>query len=459
MKKIKRCIAVVILGMLVFVPANVVQAEDFASNENYWLNKCSTTQSSASDKTACEQFRQYYEEKRSNLNNELSSLSKQIANIESNINEIESVVKNLNSKLDYYNKSIEINEANIRTIATQIEELDTSIAKKQKEIDKRNDLIKDRMLAEQATIGTNIDVEIIMGASDLVDMIRKVNGLQKITESDQNEISTIQEEKKKLDLEKSEQKRLKEEAELKKQENEKNKEAIEILKSEQEKLLASYQQQEADLAEKVRSVKVDISTLSSNIIAINPDNVDFSSNNGFIMPVQSGYISAGTWYYPGGGAHLGMDKATSIGTPVYAPADGIILYANNPVSSNSGYLGNWSGYPQGGGNTIHMLTQVNGTTYAISFFHLSQEGFAVRAGARVSGGQRIALTGNSGNSSGPHCHIELINLGSMSVSAAISQFQRTADFAWGNGWGSAAVYNACGAKGTPCRVRPETVFH
>ena len=150
--------------------------------------------------------------------------------------------------------------------------------------------------------------------------------------------------------------------------------------------------------------------------------------------------------------------AAPIGTPIVAPASGIILYANNPVSSNSGYLGNWSGYPAGGGNTIHMLTQVGKTTYAISFFHMSQEGFAVSAGTQVKKGQTLGLTGNSGNTSGPHCHIEVINLGNMSVSSAISQFRSSADFAWGCGWGNGALSRTCGASGAPCRERPENIF-
>ena len=94
----------------------------------------------------------------------------------------------------------------------------------------------------------------------------------------------------------------------------------------------------------------------------------------------------------------------------------------------------------------------------MSFFHLSQNGFAVSAGSQVSVGQTMALTGNSGNTSGPHCHIEVINLGSMSVSEAVSRFQSTADFSWGNGWGSSAVNNNCSVKAAPCRIRPETIF-
>lgn len=105
-----------------------------------------------------------------------------------------------------------------------------------------------------------------------------------------------------------------------------------------------------------------------------------------------------------------------------------------------------------------MLCNVNGTLYAISFAHLAREGMTVSAGQTVSQGQVIAATGNSGNSSGPHCHIEVYNLGNMSVEQAVQRFASSADFAWGTGWNSTAT--SCEATGgsTPCRERPEKFF-
>lgn len=173
------------------------------------------------------------------------------------------------------------------------------------------------------------------------------------------------------------------------------------------------------------------------------------SVSGFIHPVQGGSKSAGTWAYPGGGMHLGLDWAAPIGTTVVAPASGVILYAAAPVGSNSGYLGNWSGYPYGGGNTIEMLCNVNDTLYAVSFCHLSQTIY-VSAGQSVSQGQAIALSGNSGNSSGPHTHVEVYNLGSMSVSDAVARFSAGADFAWGTGWSGTGTSCEAG-KAAPCR--------
>ena len=85
--------------------------------------------------------------------------------------------------------------------------------------------------------------------------------------------------------------------------------------------------------------------------------------------IENGTISAGTWTYPDGGMHLGLDIAASMFSEVKAPANGIILYADAPVDSDNGYLQNWCGWPAGGGNTICMICAVDEKLYGVSFAH------------------------------------------------------------------------------------------
>lgn len=465
MKKKIASIVIVALLTMFFIPYKDLHAEDFAGNEEYWLNRCSVPQETNASAQQCALFKEYYAEKSDQLSNQVGEIDKKIAAISKNVDEISGAVKKIQGIIENLNKNIKINEENIRHIDGQITKLNTEIKQKEEDIKKRNKIITDRMLAEQGTLGTNIDVEIIMGSNDLVDMIRKVDGLQRITDSDQVEIEKIVKDKEKLDLQKSEKSRLKADVEDKKAANEKRKKENEKAEKEKKELLNNYLKQEAELNEKARSVKVDRASIQNNIISINTSvagDLNFNGNGSLRMPVQGGTPSAGVWYYPGGGVHLGLDIAAPIGTRIVAPADGIILYANNPAGTNSGFIGNLygpsAGYPAGGGNTIHMLTQVDGTTYGLSFFHMSQEGFAVSAGQQVKAGQALGLTGNSGNTTGPHCHMEVINLGKMSIANAISTFQSNADFAWGTGWGNDALNYTCDVKGPPCRENPAKVY-
>lgn len=164
-----------------------------------------------------------------------------------------------------------------------------------------------------------------------------------------------------------------------------------------------------------------------------------------------GRLSAGTWAYPGGGVHLGADLALPMHTPLKAPASGIVLYADAPVQESIGYPGNWSGYPAGAGNSVLMLCQAADRVYAISFFHLSGS-IRVAAGATVEQNDIIALSGSSGNSTGPHVHIELIEL-AQSMEQAAAWFARTRDFSFGCGWQNPQALSPYGR-----RVRPELVF-
>lgn len=150
---------------------------------------------------------------------------------------------------------------------------------------------------------------------------------------------------------------------------------------------------------------------------------------------------------------MGMDFSTgsTTGIPVVAPANGIIIHTYQ--GCGYGALNNWCGIPAGGGNNVALLTRVNGVVYAMPFYHLSS--VAVSVGKRVNQGQVMGYSGSSGNSFGPHCHVEIIRVGSMTMTAALNQFNRTGDLTFGTGWNADAP-NACGSA--PCREKPENYW-
>jgi murein DD-endopeptidase MepM/ murein hydrolase activator NlpD len=86
--------------------------------------------------------------------------------------------------------------------------------------------------------------------------------------------------------------------------------------------------------------------------------------------------------------HLGIDLATPIGTEVLAAANGEVLKV---ITASTGY-----------GNHIIVA---HGTEYQTKYAQLSQ--MQVKVGEKVSQGQVIALSGNSGQSKGPHLHYEV----------------------------------------------------
>lgn len=456
MKRKSMMIALAI-GIACMLPrtSGVLHAEDFANNEQYYSNLCTQYNADSATTQVCNSYRDWLSERSAALQAQVDTMNNDIASIQNSIDAITETINTQQKIIDELAARIAQNEAEIQKIQAAITQLQLDIKQTEADIEKRDNQIKDRMVSEQVAIGTNVYVEFVMGAKDLVDMVRIADGIERITENDQDEIAALEDDKAKLNQQKEEQVRLKNDQEKAKQDNEANKKTAEEAKKYQEQLVAEYRKKEADLIQQMRSAADAQQAVESKIAKIG---ASYAQSDGWIRPVPGAYVSAHTWQYPGGGLHLGMDFAAGVGATIVAPIGGVIVYANNPVGSYSGYLGNWSGFPAGGGNTIHMVGTVNGTTYGISFFHMAQENFIAQAGTGVSQGEPLGGVGHSGNSTGPHCHVEIFNLGNISVDEAVARFASSgADFAWGNGWNSTAT--SCDSKGsTPCRVQPESIF-
>lgn len=106
----------------------------------------------------------------------------------------------------------------------------------------------------------------------------------------------------------------------------------------------------------------------------------------YVKPIYGGRFTSGfgeRW----GRMHKGVDWACPIGTTVYASSDGVVEFAG------------WTnGY---GYNVIIDHPDGRKTRYC----HLSET--LVTPGESVSQGEKIALSGNTGRSTGPHVHFEI----------------------------------------------------
>ena len=86
--------------------------------------------------------------------------------------------------------------------------------------------------------------------------------------------------------------------------------------------------------------------------------------------------------------HKGLDIAASVGTPIYAPASGVVVF---------------SGKKSGFGNFVMIAHSSHGIV--TSYGHNSEN--LVRVGQAVVRGEQIANVGNTGNSTGSHLHYEV----------------------------------------------------
>lgn len=126
-------------------------------------------------------------------------------------------------------------------------------------------------------------------------------------------------------------------------------------------------------------------------------------------------LNAGLWY-PSGGFHGAWDVGVWSGTPVFAARDARVVGARTGVPNRP------SG-PGGPSNWVLICADVNGKPATLYYQHLASA--KVKAGQQVKKGQKLGLSGNSGNSSGPHLHLSAQYLRAGQTCKNIGQ--RTAD--------------------------------
>lgn len=105
-----------------------------------------------------------------------------------------------------------------------------------------------------------------------------------------------------------------------------------------------------------------------------------------------GYFTSGfgTRHAPFGGKvkmHEGLDIANHPGTPIRATADGVVTFA----TTKAGY-----------GQTV-----ILDHGYGLQTWYAHTRKVLVKKGQKMRRGETIALLGNSGRSTGPHCHYEV----------------------------------------------------
>ena len=113
----------------------------------------------------------------------------------------------------------------------------------------------------------------------------------------------------------------------------------------------------------------------------------------WLAPMEHLRVSAffGILHAPTGRPHGGMDFAARTGTPVFAPADGVV------VASTSNYMGEdkWG----------ELIAIQHASGLRSLYAHLDKR--LVKEGEHVTAGQQIGTSGANGKVTGPHLHMEV----------------------------------------------------
>jgi len=146
-----------------------------------------------------------------------------------------------------------------------------------------------------------------------------------------------------------------------------------------------------DIDALTRKVKLELSSYEDIYDKVQENSVRIKSIP-TIRPINGGYLNAGFGYRIDpfdrvNRFHYGQDITVNTGTPIYAPADGVVKIAR--------YMG-------GFGKSLKID---HGFGYTTFYAHLSK--FNIERGKQIKRGDIIGYVGNTGRSTGSHLHYEV----------------------------------------------------
>ncbi|MBS5864368.1 MAG: peptidoglycan DD-metalloendopeptidase family protein [Clostridium sp.] len=357
----------------------------------------------------------------SSISSQKNELNQKIQETKDNLNEVNSQkeesqdkVNNLSSQIDSYESKINSLKSEIETKTNEVNELQKKLDELEAEREKNQSLLDERLVTLYES-GEVSYLDMLLSSTDLTDFISSYYMIETLTAADKELIQNLENDKKEIadtqekvnnslgEIEKNKTELESVQQELSKAKNEEQTKVdklteqshdlendIEEYEKKMKELDAKEKAQEAALQKKYEEAKKKAEQGNSSGSNSNSGSSSGGSvsSKGFIRPVKTGKITAGM-YYSSGKYHGAVDFGVSVGTPVYAAADGIVVTSTWGGSDSYGYYIKIKHY-----NGLYTL-----------YAHGSS--LVAKVGQEVKQGQLIMYSGNTGNSTGPHLHFEV----------------------------------------------------
>jgi len=218
---------------------------------------------------------QQLQNKQVNIQDERSQVKKNLTKAEKEIADLLIDLKELNKEIEQTNKALTANKKEMTKTKKDITKTEDEVASLEEAIEERFEILKERAVSYQSSGGSIGLLDVIFGSNDFNDLISRVTAVTKITESDQQLIDKIDEDKQKVEKKLTELEEM--EVELQgmqqlileqKEENEARKETLKKKEKQLKKKVKKLKMKDSDLASLEAQVSTDIESARTPVVAI-----------------------------------------------------------------------------------------------------------------------------------------------------------------------------------------------
>jgi murein DD-endopeptidase MepM/ murein hydrolase activator NlpD len=336
---------------------------------------------------------QLYADLTDKTSKEAQTLQKKIQTLTQNGKMLDVDIKKTKTKIDVANIAIQKLGMNIQASEDKVSHYQEVISTE----------VKNIQFKESASL-----IENILGKRNLSDVLIEVDNLRTLNQKLGEEIDSLRDEKKTLEVNKIQKEDTKKELTTLQAELSGKKKVVEENKKEQGQILKETKNQEKTYQQILAQRKAEKEALDKELFdyestlkyTLNPSLIpNKSSAKVLSWPLDTvrisqlfGKTSASARLYVSG-THNGVDFGAKVGTPLKAMSAGVIAGAGDTdLTCKGASFGRW------------VLIKFN-NGLAATYGHMSV--ISVTEGQKVSAGEIIGYSGNTGYSTGPHLHISV----------------------------------------------------
>ena len=371
-----------------------------------------TAQAKTSSQSKLDKINQNIEE----AQKELDSLDDQVADKKAYSDALMKKIDLLQDKLDALESNRDDLQNEIDAVQKRIDETQADINRAEKEIEKKEQEF-DGVYEEYCQrlramyISGNVSMlEVLLESGDISSILTRAEMVKSVSEQDSATLDDLMAKMEEINKER-------EELANNKIQLGKDKDSLNSRKQELQKSIDEYNSSKAELnaeveecnaalaslddkrsevketlnvnQEQKRQIEAEINNALSGSGSNKPGSGNYNPGTGQLAyPTSYRQISAGYPNYSNGSYHGGVDWPCPTGTAVHASDSGVVVIAKKLTYSYGQYI---------------LIDHGNG----LSTLYAHNSSLVVGVGDKVSKGQIIAYSGESGNATGPHVHFEV----------------------------------------------------